>query len=272
MKTSALAPSLSRTQNLKLSLWGIYCVWLRQAKIYQRTWLINCLPPLLEPLIYLVAFGYGLAPLIQQIPYLGQPVPYLHYIAPAMIGLGLLFQSFFEGSYGTFYRLHYHKTWQSVLTTPINFTELFIGEWFWAATKGMIVGSVTGLMTVMLGLHTLPNLLLSVPFMLLGALVFGGIGVLTASCISHIDQVSVVTFLVIVPMFTLCGTYFPRSNLSPILQTIATVLPLSALIDLLRWHLGLPPNWWIGLLWLLFLMVTIACLAARIIYTKVIQQ
>jgi lipooligosaccharide transport system permease protein len=270
--TRSIVPaSESGLQSLKLMVWGIYAVWSRHARVYQRTWLVNCLPPLLEPVIYLVAFGYGLAPLIQTIDYLGRPVPYLSYIAPAMIGVGLLFQSFFEGAYGSFNRLHYQKTWQSVLTTPVSFTEIFIGEWLWAASKGMIVGTVTGLMTVLLGLHSLPNLLLSVPFMLLGALVFGGIGILTASSIATVDQVSVVTFLVIVPMFTLCGTYFPRANLPVPLQMIAKFLPLSALVDLLRWHLGLPDGWWLGLIWLLILMAAVGYGSARMIHRQVIH-
>jgi lipooligosaccharide transport system permease protein len=84
-----------------ISLWGVYSVWRRHAKVYQTTWLVNCLPPLSEPIIYLVAFGYGLTPLVGDITYAGQTVPYLNFIAPAMIGVGVLFQSFFEGAYGT---------------------------------------------------------------------------------------------------------------------------------------------------------------------------
>jgi lipooligosaccharide transport system permease protein len=254
-----------------LTIWGIYSVWRRHAKVYQRNWLVNFLPHLLEPLLYLVAFGYGLKPLVHEVTYLGHKISYLEFIAPAMIGAGVLFQSFLEGSYGTFLRLHYQKTWQALLTTRLNFAEVFVGDWLWAATKGMIVGCLTGLVATLLGIYSAWNLLLSLPLMLLGSLLFGGIGVLTASCIRQIEQVNLAMFLLIVPMFTFCGTYFPRRNLPPVMEAIANVLPLASLIDLLRWNFGLPPFWWVGLIWLFVLVIAIASLAARFIYAQVIR-
>ncbi|MGD9023060.1 MAG: ABC transporter permease, partial [Deltaproteobacteria bacterium] len=39
-------------------------VWQRNLTVYQKMWKILFLPPLLEPLFYLVAFGVGLSALI----------------------------------------------------------------------------------------------------------------------------------------------------------------------------------------------------------------
>ncbi|HEY9622203.1 MAG TPA: ABC transporter permease [Crinalium sp.] len=251
--------------------WGVYSVWHRHAKVYQRTWLVNCLPPVSEPIVYLIAFGYGLTPLIGEITYHGQPVSYLEFIAPAMIAVGVLFQSFFEGAYSTFIRLNFQKTWQGLLTAPLSFAEVFLGDWLWATTKGMIAGGLTGLVAVIWGLYSATDLLISLPFMLLGSLTFGAIGLFTAGCVRQIDQVNIPIFLFIIPMFTLCGTYFPRETLPAALRAIALVLPLASLIDLLRWPLGLSPWWWLGLLWLVVLMVVFATLAVRKIYPKLIQ-
>ncbi|MCU0566015.1 MAG: ABC transporter permease [Oculatellaceae cyanobacterium Prado106] len=256
---------------LKMTLWGTYSVWRRHAKVYQRSFLFNCIPPLFEPIIYLVAFGFGLSPLIREVSYLGNNIPYLNFIAPAMIGIGLLFQSFFEGAYGSFVRLAYVKTWQTMLTAPLNFTEVFMGEWFWAATKGMIVGTLTGIAAIALGLYTPLNLLISLPIMLLSSLLFAALGVVTASLVNQVDQVNIPIFLVIVPMTTFCGTYFPRDNLPFFLRPIANTLPLAAIVDLLRWPLGLPSYWWIGLLWIIVLLILVSSLAARLIYPKVIR-
>ncbi len=134
-------------KGISITPWGIYSVWHRHAKVYQRTWLVNSLPPLSEPLIYLVAFGYGLTPLIGEVSYNGQTISYLEFIAPGMIAIGVLFQSFFEGSFGSFIRLSYQKTWQALLTAPLSFTEVFLGDWLWATTKGTIAGLLTGIVT-----------------------------------------------------------------------------------------------------------------------------
>lgn len=254
-----------------VSLWGIYSVWHRHAKVYQRTWLVNCLPPVSEPIIYLVAFGYGLTPLVGDVTYAGQPVSYLKFIAPAMMGVGVLFQSFFEGAYASFIRLNFQRTWQALLTAPLSFTEVFLGDWLWATTKGLIAGSLTGIIAVLWGLYSGWNLLVALPIMLLGSLLFGAMGLLTAGLVRQIDQINIPIFMLIVPMFTLCGTYFPRETLPPFLERTATLLPLASLIDLLRWNLGLSPFWWLQLAWLTGLMILFAILAARAIYPQLIK-
>lgn len=271
IKRMSLSTGLNRSGWQPIMPWGVYSVWHRHAKVYQRTWLVNCLPPLSEPIIYLVAFGYGLTPLVGEITYFGQTVPYLQFIAPAMMAVGVLFQSFFEGAYASFIRLNFQKTWQALLTAPLSFTEVFLGDWLWATTKGLIAGSLTGVIAVVWGLYSPWNFLVALPIMLLGSLLFAAMGLFTAGSVRTVDQVNIPIFMLIVPMFTLCGTYFPRETLPPFLHRIATVLPLSSLIDLLRWNLGLPTFWWLQILWLVGLMLIFVVLAARAIYPQLIK-
>jgi lipooligosaccharide transport system permease protein len=248
--------------------WGVYSVWWRHFQVYRSTWLVNCLPPISEPVVYLLAFGYGLTPLIGDVEYLTQSVPYATFIAPGMIAVGVLFQSFFEGAYSSFIRLTFQKTWQALLTAPLSFTDVFLGDWFWAATKGTIAGTLTGLVAVVAQLYDLSSLLLSLPLIVLGSLLFGAFGLLVAGAVNKVDQVNVPIFLVVIPMFTLSGTYFPRDTLPPLLEIVANVLPLAALVDLLRWPLGLPPTWPLLVLWLLGWLVITARLAALRIYPR----
>jgi len=254
--------------SIAVSPWGVYSVWWRHFQVYRSTWLVNCLPPISEPIVYLVAFGYGLTPLVGEVVYLGQPLTYAEFIAPGMIAIGVLFQSFFEGAYSSFIRLNFQKTWQALLTAPLSFTEVFLGDWLWAATKGGIAGVLTGVVAIIARLYTWEYLLLSLPVIVLGSVLFGAFGLFTAGIVRKIDQINVPIFLVIIPMFTLCGTYFPRSTLPSGLQVVASILPLAALIDLLRWPMGLPP-WWLGsLLWLLGCTGLMVWLAAQRIYPK----
>ncbi|MGL4618132.1 ABC transporter permease [Chroococcidiopsis sp.] len=258
-------------KRISVTAWGIYSVWHRHAKVYQKTWLVNSLPPLSEPLIYLIAFGYGLTPLIGDVTYQGQTVSYLQFIAPGMIAVGVLFQSFFEGSFGSFIRLSYQKTWQALLTAPLSFTEVFLGDWLWATTKGSMAGTVTGLVAMSLGLYSGWHLLGSLPLIILGSMVFGALGLFTAGTVRTVDQINVPIFLFVVPMFTLCGTYFPRNTLPPLLGYVANILPLSALVDLLRWSLGLPQFWYLQVVWLLLWLSVSTVLAWRQIYPQLIQ-
>lgn len=254
-----------------ITFWGIYTVWRRHAKVYQKTWLVNCLPPMLEPLIYLVAFGYGLTPLFGDVTYAGKSVDYMTFIAPGMLAIGVLSQSYFEGAYGSFIRLNFQKTWQALLTAPLTFGEVFCGDWLWAATRGLIAAIATGIVETLLGLYSGWDLLLSLPLIVLGCLLFAAMGLLTAGLVRTVDQMNVPVFLLIVPMYTLSGTYFPRETLPPFLSQAANLLPLSSLVDLLRWPLGIPPYWWMELIWMLLLTGFLVWMAWRQIYPQLFR-
>lgn len=258
-------------KGISLSPWGVYSVWHRHAKVYQKTWLVNSLPPLSEPVLYLVAFGYGLTPLVGDVPYNGQTISYLQFLAPGMMAVGVLFQSFFEGAFGSFIRLSFQKTWQALLTAPLSFTEVFLGDWLWAATKGIIAGFVTGLVAVIWGLYSGWHLLVSLPLIILGSLLFSVMGLFVAGTVRTIDQINVPIFLFLVPMFTLCGTYFPRDTLPSWLGQLAAFLPLASIVDLLRWPLGLPWFWFLELLWLFLWIAVFSTLAWRQIYPQLFR-
>jgi lipooligosaccharide transport system permease protein len=251
-----------------VTLWGVYSVWRRHVKVFQNTWIVNFLPPILEPIVYLVSFGVGLTPLIGNVSYEGQTISYLTFLAPGMIAAGVLYPSFFEASYGTFIRLRFEKIWQAMLTTPLSFTEVFLGDWLWAATRGTVVGFMTGMVAVVWGLYSFWHLLLSLPLICLGSLLFAAIGLLTAGCVNTLDQVNIPVFLLIIPMFTFCGTYFPRNTLPPLLKLMTGMLPLSAFTDLLRWSLGLPSFWFLELMWMVLCTAILGVLAWRRIYPQ----
>ena len=254
-----------------VTLWGVYSVWRRHLRVYQKTWLVNSLPPLSEPIIYLIAFGYGLTPLVGDVSYRGEEIGYLQFLAPGIIAIGLMFQSFTEGAYSSFIRLSYQKTWHALLTAPLTFTEVFLGDWLWAATKGVLAATLTGLLATFWGLFSWWQLLLSFPLIVLGSLLFAAAGLLTAGIVRTIDQVNVPIFVLIIPMFTLSGTYFPRDVLPPVLGQIAGLLPLATLVDLLRWHLRLPNGWILSAIALILWTLALGVLAWRTIYPRLFR-
>ena len=225
-----------------LDLKKIYSVWFRHAKRYRNSWLVNCLPPISEPIIYLLAFGVGMGPLVGEVHYQGEVFEYFDFIAPGMIAVGVLFQSFFEGAYGTFVRIRYQLTWQSMLTTPLRFHHIFLGDYLWSITRGSIAGLLTAIVAYSFGVLSVESFLLSLPLIILGSAVFGALGMCAAGIAKGIDQLNVPVFLAVVPMFALCGTYFPRDVLPTTIRQIAGALPLAALVDLLRSDLSPPEN------------------------------
>lgn len=68
----------------------------------------------------------------------------------------------------------------------------------------------------------------------LGALTFGGLGLLVASRVRTIEAVSGLMNLVMLPMWVLSGVFFASSNFPAIMQPAIQALPLTALNDALR--------------------------------------
>ncbi len=246
-------------------------MWRRHAIIYSRTWLINFLPPVTEPVFYLLAFGFGLSPMVGQFTVGGQEMSYLKFIGPAMIAVGVCFQGFFESAYGTFIRLRFQRTWHALLTGPLGFREIFFGDLIWAATKGTIAGLVTGIVVLLLGQISVLGFLFTIPLILLGSLMFAGIGMMTAGYVKVIDQINVPVFLFMIPMFTLSGTFFPRENMPPALAAVASWLPLSHLVDLIRIPVVPNPGWMIDLAGIAVWTVVTTVVAYRIIYGQVFK-
>jgi lipooligosaccharide transport system permease protein len=215
-----------------------------------------------EPLFYLMSFGFGLSPVLTGFHLQGRDVPYLKFISPAMIAVGLCFQAFFEGAYGTFIRLRFQQTWAALMTGPLGFTEIFLGDWLWATTRGVLAGIITGLVTLAIGQVSFLTLLGYVPLIVLGSLTFSAVGMMVAGAVKSVDQINVPVFLFIIPMFTLCGTFFPRENFPYWVRTIASMLPLANIVDIMRIPLGLRTNWPVDL-GILVAWTAVAALGAR---------
>lgn len=274
-QTVRTAPAQAQPQPIvgKLPPWpyGVFSVWRRHAVLYSRTWLINFLPPVTEPIFYLLAFGFGLSPMVGEFEVGGQKMSYLKFIGPAMIAVGVCFQGYFESAYGSFIRLRFQRTWHALLTGPLGFREIFLGDLLWATTKGCIAGVITGLVVLMLGQISFSGFLFTLPLVLLGSIMFAGIGMMTAGIVKTIDQINVPVFLFMIPMFTFSGTFFPRDNLPPVLAFIASWLPLAQLVDMMRLPLVYDPGWPMDLAGLVIWALVTSVIAYRIIYRQVFK-
>jgi lipooligosaccharide transport system permease protein len=79
--------------------WRFIRVWQRNWDVYLKTWKINFLPPILEPVFYLLAFGAGLGYLVGQINFSGRLISYTAFIAPGILAINIMQNAFFETTY-----------------------------------------------------------------------------------------------------------------------------------------------------------------------------
>ncbi len=202
-------------------------VWRRDADVYLVTWKTNLIPPLAEPMLYLLAFGAGLGTLITAVTWRGRPVGYAAFIAPGLIAVGSMFHAFFENTYSTFVRMRFQKTFDALMATPLTVEEIILGELLWGATKGAIAGTIMTIVISLFGLLHYPSSLAIVPMSLLIGLMFAGLGLCFTSRVEGIDKFNLPTFLFITPMYLFSGTFFPLDVLPRWARTVAWALPLT---------------------------------------------
>lgn len=234
-------------------------VWQRNFSVYRKTWKISFLPPLIEPLLYILAFGVGLAVMVGELQYAGRQLSYTVFIAPALVSVAIMYNAFFETTYNSFVRMYYQKTFDALLATPLNLEEIILGEMLWAATKSVIAATLMGTVISLCGLFEFPGTLLLIPLALLGGLLFAAFGMICTALVPGIETFNLPIFLGITPMFLFSGTFFPLQNLPGWAQSVAQLLPLTHLVALVR---GCALQFWSGSLWLslIYLLVATAIL------------
>jgi lipooligosaccharide transport system permease protein len=209
-------------------------IWQRNLMVYRKSWKISFIPPFLEPLFYLLAFGIGLSSLVGRVRFEGVETSYVAFIAPALIAVSIMYNSFFETTYNSYVRMYYQKTFDAMMATPLSLEEIITGEIVWGATKSLIASAIMLGVISLFGLLTYPGSLFILPLAFLGGIAFGSIGMVFTGMVGNIEMFNLPVFLLITPMFLFSGTFFPLENLPPWAQRLALVLPLTHLANLAR--------------------------------------
>ena len=207
-------------------------VWRRNYDVFMKTYRVNFIPPIIEPILYLLAIGFGLGTFINERIF-GHTYP--QFLAPALIGITIMTASFFECTYASFVRMYYQRTFDAIVSTPLNVDEVIAGEILWGATRSTISATIMLGVVTAFGLATYPLSLIIIPFSFLGGLLFGSLAMCFTAITPRIDSLNYPTSLFVTPMFLVSGTFFPLSSLPTGVQQFAyTAVPLVHVVDISR--------------------------------------
>jgi lipooligosaccharide transport system permease protein len=229
-------------------------VWHRNMVVFIRTWLVNFFPPLVEALLYLFAIGLGIGSYVHDI----NGIPYVNFIAPAILAIAVMNSAFFECTYGSYVRMYYQKSFDAMIATPLSIEDVIAGELLWGATRAVIYVIIMLPVLAAFGVISLPLALFAIPFGFLGGLMFAGIAMCFTAISPGIDTLNYPSFLFITPMALFSGTFFPLTLMPVVLQYIAfAVLPLTHLVAIMRMF-TLPSFSWLILVHFAWIVVVTA--------------
>jgi len=206
-------------------------VWHRNFAMYRRTWKLNLLPNFFEPLLYLASIGIGVGAYVQGMG----GTSYVAFLAPGLVAVSAMNGASFEVTYNSFVRLNYEKTYESMLTTPVQPDDLLAGEVLWAVTRASIYGGCFFAAVAMVGLAPLPTSLWALPVIPLTGLLFAALGLAFSLRITSMDLFSFYFTLFLTPLFLFSDVFFPlEERLSGAWLGVAEVLPLLHPVRLMR--------------------------------------
>ena len=205
-------------------------VLLRNLLVWKKLAVPSVIGNIAEPLITLVAFGYGLGSMIGQI----DGLPYIKYLASGSVAVSAALAATFEALYSAYSRMQVQKTWDSIMNAPIALDDIVFAEMLWAAMKSLF--SVAAILVVIfaLDISRAPTMLLALPVLGFVGVTFASIALVFNALAKGYDFFTYYFTLVLTPMTFLSGVYFPIHQMPVWLQSVAQVLPLTAAVDIVR--------------------------------------
>lgn len=206
-------------------------VWSRHRDAFRQHWTTEAGGMVVEPIILLVAIGYGLGQFVGEV---SEGVDYATFVAPGFIASYAMFHSMLEAGYGAYMRMSMHRVYDNILATPVGVPDLVLGECLWGATRSIMSSSAVLSVAAALGLVSSPWAVLVVPAGFLTGLAFYGLGLCYTAKARSIGSINNIVSLFALPMFYISGVFFPLSALPGAVQVLAWALPLTPATYLIR--------------------------------------
>jgi lipooligosaccharide transport system permease protein len=196
----------------------------RNALAYRRLWFVF-LAGFAEPVLFLLSIGVGVGTLVGQVDGPGGPVDYKQFVAPGMMAAAAMNGSVFDTTFNFFVKFKYLHTYDSVIATPLDTTDIALGEVTWALLRGAIYS--TGFLVTMAAFGLVPSAwaLLTVPVSVLIGFAFACTGLAATTWMRSFIDFDYVN-LALTPLFLFSATFFPLSRYPDVLAHVVRVTPL----------------------------------------------
>ncbi len=225
-----VAPTEAVDDDVKFRADAVAALFVREWRVFRRVWRSLVFGSVVEPVVYLLAFGYGFGALIADV----NGLPYLDFMATGAAGIGVLFTGFFPGFINGYFRRKENHLYGGLLSTPITVAELVTGEALWTGVRAAVTAAVTLTIAALFGVGLAPTVVLAPLIGLVGGFGFACLGAAFASRLRSTHQFDFVIAGVVVPMFVVAGSFFPLEDAPAWLRWPAQLNPVTHVVELFR--------------------------------------
>lgn len=205
-------------------------VWRRNFRVWRKLLVPSLLGNFGEPLLYLLAFGYGFGRLVGEV----DDLPYGVFLSSGIVCSSAMTAASFEALYSAYTRMAMQHTWGAMLNTPLEVDDIVLGEILWAATKALLNSTAILIVAALLGLVYGWQAALVLPVVFVAGLCFAALAMVVTTLSRSYDFFMYYFTLVMTPMLLLSGVFFPLHSLPSIVADGALLLPLAHIVMLVR--------------------------------------
>jgi len=205
-------------------------VLVREIVNFRSFWRSSVFSSTVDPLIYLLAFGFGFGSLVSEVAGLN----YVEFVGTGVVATAVLFSSVFPSMFGSFVKREFQRTYDAILAAPVDAEELVTAEALWIAMRASVFGSFPVIVAMFFGLDPSWGMLLVPPIAFISGFGWSAFGQMISAVVKSIDSFSYVQSTVITPLFLVAGTFFPISGLPQWAQIAANANPLYHCVELVR--------------------------------------
>ncbi len=208
----------------------IYTVWFRNFIVWTKYVKPSLVANLGEPLLYLALMGYGMGKLVPQI----NGMKYIDFLAPGLILSSTMYAASFEATISSYTRMITQKTYDAIMVTPVNLSEIVSGEILWSTTKGLISSIFFIAIMAVFGLIHSWLFGISIVAVVMDGLFFSTLSMVFVGFSHSYESFNYFFTLILTPLFLFSGIFFPLDTLPHWVRGIALYLPLTPMVQLAR--------------------------------------
>ncbi|MDR1404164.1 MAG: ABC transporter permease [Candidatus Methanoplasma sp.] len=183
---------------------------------------------MIAPLLYLVAFGYGM-----RVGSSEEGVDYIAYVIPGIMAITSMTAGFASTSQKILIQRLFHSSFDELVLCPMHISSIVLGK----SVIGMVRGLMGAVIMLVLGLlltkdiHLSPQLIVCAVF---SCLTFAMMGVMAGLLAKSTPSLNMISNLIILPMTFMCGTLFSVDSLPEPAAAVLWVLPLTHSSEMMR--------------------------------------
>jgi len=209
--------------------YGLWTLFAKEVRRFLRVPGQTLLSPVVTTVLYFVVFGWSLGGRLREV----EGVPYARYIVPGLVALGVV-QNAYSNTASSLFVMKLQGTVVDLLVSPLSYGQILWAFVAAGVVRGLLVGGVMWAVAGAFEGYGLAHPLVAIALLLLAAVLFAALGLVTAIWATSFEQVNFIPTFFITPLTFLGGVFYSVEMLPRSLRSFTLANPIFYMVDGVR--------------------------------------